>query len=81
MHIKKARTNITIDRCLLEKARKYNISISGFIDIKLREYLANIDAVSKENRHGCGYRDFDLYLLTNLSLFKDIQGEILMLIY
>ena len=59
MHMTKIRTTITIDKELLEKARKQNISISGFIDIKLREYLALINQVSKENTDICGYRDLN----------------------
>jgi hypothetical protein len=55
----KVRTIITIEKDLLEKARKYNLSISGFIDIKLREYLALIDQVSKKNKSECGYRDLN----------------------
>ena len=42
MHTKKVRTNITIDKELLEDARKYRISVSGFIDVELRRYLALI---------------------------------------
>ena len=42
MHIKKKiRTNITIDKELLEKARKLNIPNSGFIDIELRKHRDN----------------------------------------
>ena len=54
MHMTKIRTTITVDKELLEKARKQNISISGFIDIKLREYLALIEGVSKLKENICG---------------------------
>ena len=49
MHTKKIRTNITIDKNLLEDARKYRISISGFVDVELRKYLALI----RGNYHIC----------------------------
>ena len=39
----KIRTTITINKDLLEKARERNISISSFIDIELRRYIAYID--------------------------------------
>ncbi len=44
MHMKKIRTSITISQDLLEKARKHNISISSFLDIELRRYIALIEA-------------------------------------
>ena len=43
MHTKKTRTTITINKTLLEKAKKYDISISSFLDIKLREYLSLLE--------------------------------------
>ena len=43
MHTKKTRTTITINKKLLEKAKKMDISISSFLDIKLREYIAILE--------------------------------------
>jgi post-segregation antitoxin (ccd killing protein) len=43
MHMAKIRTTITINKDLLKKAQKYNISISSFLDIELRRYIALIE--------------------------------------
>ena len=43
MHMPKIRTTITISPDLLEKARKHDISISSFLDIELRKYIALIE--------------------------------------
>jgi hypothetical protein len=43
MHIGKVRTNITIDKDLLVKSRQYRLSISGFLDVELRKYLAVLE--------------------------------------
>ena len=43
MHMKKVRTTITIDKDLLEKAKKFRVGISPFVDIKLREYLVLLE--------------------------------------
>ncbi len=42
MHIKKERTTITIDPDLKKQAQELNVSISGFVDIELRRYLASL---------------------------------------
>jgi len=42
----KARINVTISKDLLERARKYDINVSAFLDIKLREYFAYIEGMS-----------------------------------
>ena len=57
----KIRTTITINKDLLKKAKEHSISISSFLDIKLREYLALIEGKqtnypqfnkqSNENKH------------------------------
>ena len=39
----KVRTSITIDKDLFAKAKKYNISISSFLDIELRKYIAILE--------------------------------------
>jgi hypothetical protein len=39
----KIRTTITIDKELLEKAKKNNIPISSFLDIELRRYLCLVE--------------------------------------
>ncbi len=43
MHTEKVRTNITINKNLLEKAREHDICISSFLDIELRRYLSLIE--------------------------------------
>ena len=43
MHMAKIRTTITINKDLLEKAKVHNISISSFLDIELRRYIAFIE--------------------------------------
>ena len=40
----KIRTTITINKDLLKKAQEHNISISSFLDIELRRYLALVEA-------------------------------------
>jgi len=39
----KIRTTITINKDLLKKAKQYDISISSFLDIELRRYIALIE--------------------------------------
>ena len=39
----KIRTTITINKDLLKKAKEHNISISSFLDIELRRYIALIE--------------------------------------
>ena len=43
MHMAKIRTTITINKDLLKKAKEHNISISSFLDIELRRYIAYIE--------------------------------------
>ena len=43
MHMVKIRTTITINKDLLKKAKKHGISISSFLDIELRRYIAFIE--------------------------------------
>ena len=43
MFMAKRRLNLTINEELLKKARKYDINISSFLEIKLREYIAMIE--------------------------------------
>ena len=43
MHMTKIRTTITINEDLLRKAKEHNVSISSFLDIELRRYLALIE--------------------------------------
>ena len=43
MHMNKVRTTITINKDLLDKAKSHNISISSFLDIELRRYIAFIE--------------------------------------
>ena len=43
MHMTKIRTTITISKDLLNKAREHEISISSFLDIELRRYIALIE--------------------------------------
>ena len=43
MHMTKIRTTITINKELLKKAKEHNISISSFLDIELRRYIALIE--------------------------------------
>ena len=40
---KKIRTNITLNDDIFYKAKKYNIILSSFLEIKLREYIAIIE--------------------------------------
>ena len=40
----KIRTTITISPDLLEKAKQHDISISSFLDIELRRYIALIES-------------------------------------
>ena len=42
----KIRTTITIDKELLDKAKQHRVSISSFLDIELRRYLALIEGKS-----------------------------------
>ena len=42
--MKKLRTTITISPDLLEKANRHDISISSFLDIELRRYIALIES-------------------------------------
>ena len=39
----KIRTTITINKDLLKKAKEHSISISSFLDIELRRYIALIE--------------------------------------
>jgi hypothetical protein len=51
MHImKKIRTTITIDRDLLRRGKKNRISISSFLNIELRKYLAIIEGKLKKQQ-------------------------------
>jgi hypothetical protein len=43
MHMVKLRTTITINKHLLKKAQQHDISISSFLDIELRRYIAYIE--------------------------------------
>ena len=47
----KIRTTITIDKDLLNKAKKHRVSISSFLDIELRRYLALIEGKSNVNQY------------------------------
>ncbi len=67
----KIRTTITINKDLLKKAKHHSISISSFLDIELRRYIALIEGkqtnphkFSEEsnqseihNTFECGHRD------------------------
>ncbi len=65
MHTGKVRTNITIDKELLEKSKKNNVSISGFVDIKLREYLALLEGkFNPQLKDGMGLLRFELKSIT-----------------
>lgn len=44
MYMSKIRTTITISPNLLEKAKEHGISISSFLDIELRRYIALIES-------------------------------------
>ena len=39
----KVRTTINVDGIVIRKAKEYNINISAFLEIRLREYLALIE--------------------------------------
>ena len=41
--MKKIRTNVTLNEDVFKKAKKYNIIISSFLEIRLREYIALIE--------------------------------------
>lgn len=43
MHMSKIRTTITIDKELLQRAKKNHVPISSFLDVELRRYLAIIE--------------------------------------
>lgn len=58
----KARTNVSINKELLEKARKYDLNVSSFLDLKLREYFALIEggvfgSTFSEKKGECGRRE------------------------
>ena len=53
----KVRTSITIDKDLLAKAKKYHISISSFLDIELRRYIAMLELSNSSNRGKTDERD------------------------
>ena len=60
MHMTKIRTTITINKDLLKKAKQYDISISSFLDIELRRYLAFIEGKThSESKQECGRRDLN----------------------
>jgi len=46
--MKKIRTNVTLNEDVFKKAKKYNIIISSFLEIKLREYIALIEGKKVE---------------------------------
>ena len=48
--MKKTRTTITIDIDLLRRGKKNRISISSFLDIELRKYLAVIEGKSRNQQ-------------------------------
>ncbi len=45
----KVRTSITIDKDLLAKAKKHHISISSFLDVELRRYIAILELSKSSN--------------------------------
>ena len=45
----KVRTTVTVDKDLLNKAREKNISISSFLDIELRRYIALVNGKTLNN--------------------------------
>ena len=47
--MEKVRTNVSISKNVLEKARKHNIIISSFLEIKLVEYLALIEGKTQNS--------------------------------
>ena len=53
----KVRTSITIDKELLDRARKQNVGISSFLDIELRRYLAIIEGKYIVKNSKCSRRD------------------------
>ena len=60
MHMNKIRTTITIDKKLLDKAKHHRVSISSFLDIELRRYLALIEGKSTIcDDDECEYRDLN----------------------
>ena len=50
MHMYKIRTTITIDRDLLKRGKKNRVSISSFLNIELRKYLAIIEGKSRNQQ-------------------------------
>ena len=51
--------NLLVDDKLVSKARDEGIVISRFLEKKLEEHFAFIDAVSKQKKSECGYRDLN----------------------
>ncbi len=63
MHMNKIRTTITINKDLLKKAQQHDISISSFLDIELRRYIAyvegNVFGSAFSEKGECGRRDLN----------------------
>ena len=59
MRMKKKPLNLLINEDLVKKAREHDINLSSFLELRLREYLALIDRVSKENKSECSRRDLN----------------------
>ena len=48
--MEKVRTNVTLNEDVFKKAKKYNIIISSFLEIKLREYIALIEGKTQNQQ-------------------------------
>ena len=60
--MEKVRTNVSISKDVLEKARKHNIIISSFLEIKLVEYLALLEgkALNQQEVFGTAFSKKDV---------------------
>ena len=59
MRMVKKPLNLLVDRELIIKARDYGIVISRFLEKKLEEHFALIDAVSNVKGDECSRRDLN----------------------
>jgi hypothetical protein len=55
----KQKLTLAIDQNLLKKVKDYDINISSFLEIRLREYIAVVEGVSVNNGDKCGRRDLN----------------------
>ena len=57
--MRKKPLNLLVDKEVIMKARDEGIVISRFLEKKLEEHFAFIDAVSKQKKSECGRRDLN----------------------